>query len=574
MINHQAGQQIAQRYEILEQLGYGGSGFTYKAQDQQTGNLVALKAFSLGQMETWKQMELFEREAKILQQLDHPAIPQYLDHFQEEIQGKYRFYLVQELAPGQSLATLVEQGWQPQPPEVERIAEQVLDILVDLQALVPPVIHRDIKPENIIYQNDEGSKPGEGNLFLVDFGAVQDAYHHTTVASTVVGTYGYMAPEQYRGQANLSTDLYGLSATLLFLLTGKPPSEFPEHQLKIDFRQEVSISREFADWLDKCLELNLENRFPSAEAALEVWQGKKPIETYASQTLKQPSYSVVELQEKDGELTIEIPPAIFRPRRDRRVVALGIVWHFIFLLPFLEVGSSIHPIWTALYGLAWLGTISGLPDLREKSKCVLWGLLVYAFFSLIQIVSLDDGSIELDWDSWDAFHWISPFLLGLLAIDVYFGDRIRRYWFSDLLRTVHIKLHPSKFFNSSELEVRFLNQFVLQKGKRKIWEKPQRKRAIWKKLRWLQPISLKTVNSVDFQSPPWKSFDTPTSLVKQFAAFITQNSRFKIRIQKNYELSSTFNFGGLLTPMEKNWLTKKIENFLDRNSSQSEIRDG
>lgn len=71
-MNHQpSGQQIAQRYQILEQLGYGGSGFTYKAQDQQRDELVALKAFSLGQLEDWKQMELFEREAKILQQLDH-----------------------------------------------------------------------------------------------------------------------------------------------------------------------------------------------------------------------------------------------------------------------------------------------------------------------------------------------------------------------------------------------------------------------------------------------------------------------------------------------------------------------
>ena len=505
MINHQAGQQIAQRYQILDQLGSGGSGFTYKAQDQQTGNLVALKALSLGQMETWKQMELFEREAKILQQLDHPAIPQYLDHFQEEIQGEYRFYIVQQLAPGQSLATLVEQGWQPQPQEVEGIAEQVLDVLVYLQALVPPVIHRDIKPQNLIYQSEGYSNSGEGNLFLVDFGAVQDVYHQTTVASTVVGTYGYMAPEQYRGQANLSTDLYGLATTLLFLLTGKSPSDLPERQLKIDFRQEVSISRDFANWLDQCLEPSLENRFPSAEAALEVWQGQRPLEAYSSQQLKQPTYSVVELQEKDGQLTVEIPPAIFRPRRDRRLVTVGIVWHLILLLPFVELASSIHPILAGLYGLAWVGSFSGWP-FRKGSKFFLWGLLVFIFLTVIQIASFDVSIVK----NWNFFNFTSTFLLGLLAIDIHFGDRVRRYWLSDLFKTRRVTLNPQD--SSVQVEDKLFS-----------WNT----RSFNIKL-----LKFNRVHPITIDDP-----STTTIVV-----------------------------GGLLTRAEKAWLTQQINNFLDRNS--------
>jgi len=97
----------------------------------------------------------------------------------------------------------------------------------------------------------------------VDFGAVQDTYQNTvTGGSTVVGTYGYMAPEQFRGQAVLSTDLYGLGTTLLFLLTQQSPADLPQRKLKIDFRSHVNISSDFADWLKKTIEPIMEDRFP------------------------------------------------------------------------------------------------------------------------------------------------------------------------------------------------------------------------------------------------------------------------------------------------------------------------
>ncbi len=79
--------------------------------------------------------------------------------------------------------------------------------------------------------------------------------------STVVGTYGYMAPEQFRGQAVPTTDLYGLGATLLFLLTHRSPAELPTDRLKIDFRSRVQISEDFADCLEKMLDPDVEERF-------------------------------------------------------------------------------------------------------------------------------------------------------------------------------------------------------------------------------------------------------------------------------------------------------------------------
>ena len=218
-------------------------------------------------------MQLFEREARVLAQLNHPAIPRYLEYFHVDTPQDRSFYIAQQLAPGQSLALLVQKGWRTSEEEVRRIAIQILEILVYLHELTPSVIHRDIKPQNIIRHSD-------GQVFLVDFGAVQDTYYSTFMrGSTVVGTYGYMAPEQFRGQAVLSTDLYGLGATLLFLLTHRSPTDLPTDRLKIDFRSRVQISEEFADWLEKMLEPDVEDRFGSAKEALAVLRGKRKVTT-------------------------------------------------------------------------------------------------------------------------------------------------------------------------------------------------------------------------------------------------------------------------------------------------------
>ena len=276
---HAPGEIIAQRYSIVGTLGQGGSGITYQAEDSQTRQQVAIKALSLHRMTDWKMIELFEREARILAHLNHPRIPKYLDYFQVDTPQDRLFYLVQQLAPGQSLGTLVQNSWRASEEEVRRIATQILEILVYLHKFKTPVIHRDIKPQNIILHNFSGQRQEKrGQVFLVDFGAVQDTYHSTLMrGSTMVGTYGYMAPEQFRGQAVPATDLYGLGATLLFLLTHRSPADLPTDRLKIDFRSRVQISEEFADWLEKMLEPDVEDRFASAKEALAVLQGKQKI---------------------------------------------------------------------------------------------------------------------------------------------------------------------------------------------------------------------------------------------------------------------------------------------------------
>ena len=264
---HQPGDIIAQRYRIIDTLGQGGVGITYATEDVKSGQQVALKVLSLRQMGDWKVLELFEREAKVLAQLNHPAIPRYLDYFQVDTAEDRAFYIVQQLAEGKSLADLVKNGWRMNESGVRRIATQILEILVYLHDLKPPVIHRDIKPQNLIAGQN-------AKIFLVDFGAVQDTYRSTFAkGSTIIGTYGYMAPEQFLGQAVPATDLYALGATVLFLLTHRSPADLPTERLKISFRSRIQISEGFADWLEKMLEPDAEDRFPSAKEALEALKG-------------------------------------------------------------------------------------------------------------------------------------------------------------------------------------------------------------------------------------------------------------------------------------------------------------
>jgi serine/threonine protein kinase len=338
----QPNQVIADRYEIIQVLGQGGMAMTYAARDRHTGDKVALKALSLRRLQDFKVLELFEREAQTLRQLDHPAIPKYLDYFQVDEAQNRSFYLVQQLAMGQPLTSLMERNWKPNEVAVKKLAIQVLQILVYLQQLTPPIIHRDIKPQNIICDRD-------GQVFLVDFGAVQDTYHNTlTGGSTVVGTYGYMAPEQFRGQAVLSTDLYGLGATLLFLLTGKHPADLPQRKLRIDFRSYVQIDNQFAKWLERMVDPIAEARFQSAVEALAVLRGERALESLPPIPVRPPGCPIT-LIRQDDRLRIKIPPLWLHSPHSRQFALLPCGAIAIFFLLILLTSTS---------GLLWLSEIA------------------------------------------------------------------------------------------------------------------------------------------------------------------------------------------------------------------------
>jgi eukaryotic-like serine/threonine-protein kinase len=298
---HQPDDLVANRYRIVAPLGRGTMATTYEAEDLTDCQRVAIKVVSFRGTTEWKILELFDREIKTLQNIKFPGIPKYLDSFQEETPDDRRFYLVQELVLGQSLAEQVEKGWHPQEEQVKHLARQLLKILDYLHSFTPPIIHRDIKPENIICCPDD-------SVYLVDFGAVQDVYRNTlTRGGTFVGTLGYMPHEQFRGQAIAASDLYALGATLLFLLAGKSPTELPQKRLRINFRSRVSVSPEFANWLEKILEPSVEDRFQSArEAAAELVSSKsEPIE---NSLYPNPQFYRAIVSRSDRHFLCKVPP--------------------------------------------------------------------------------------------------------------------------------------------------------------------------------------------------------------------------------------------------------------------------
>ncbi len=439
---------VANQYSIKEKLGQGSSCITYSAIDTKSDRAVAIKVLSLSSLDNWKKVELFEREAKILQQLNHPAIPKYLDYFQIETEDNIDFCLVQELAPGQSLGTLINNGWQPDETTIRNIAEKVLDVLIYLQQLTPPVIHRDIKPQNIIYQ------PDTGKLFLVDFGAVKDIYHHTV--STVVGTYGYMAPEQHRGNAILSTDLYGLGCTLLFLLTGQSPAELPHRKLKINFRSMVNLQPDFTKWIEELIEPNIENRFQNAKDALDVLFGNTSTESYKTQQIYKPDYTSVYFVEEQEQVSAYIPPALFWKKHSFNCLAWTLYYIFIFVnIGILSLTNS------------WVGYVYGI-------------IIILSFFSnlifsrFLQIVSLTYlvAFLILVVFVWSELVQLIPLLVVFFDTLIFHKMRnkiIKDFWFPTRLKLVsnrftkYFKLER-KLFSSWNSEGKFTSEKEIEQG--------------------------------------------------------------------------------------------------------------
>ncbi|MBN2191415.1 MAG: serine/threonine protein kinase [Polyangiaceae bacterium] len=212
------------RYAVFGRLGRGAQAETLSAVDRREGRPVAVKRFRIRGAGSWKDVELAEREARVVARLKHPALPSYVDHFEE---GGC-LYLVTELVEGESLAVLRARGEGFDEPTVVRFLRDASEVLDYLHGTHPPVIHRDIKPGNVL-------RRANGSFAFVDFGAVRDSLRPEG-GSTVVGTFGYMAPEQFQGRAAPATDVYAVGATALALLTGREPEELPHRGLAFDVR--------------------------------------------------------------------------------------------------------------------------------------------------------------------------------------------------------------------------------------------------------------------------------------------------------------------------------------------------
>jgi tRNA A-37 threonylcarbamoyl transferase component Bud32 len=238
----------AGRYRVVGVLGEGAQAETFEAVDTKNGQPVALKRFLVRGAKSWKDVELAEREARVLAQLAHPKLPRYLDAFEED----GALVLVMEKVEGESLASLRKRGGTLDRNEVLRLLDELGQIFEYLHERAPAIIHRDVKPGNVIRKPD-------GSFALVDFGSVRDSLKPEG-GSTVVGTFGYMAPEQFQGRALPQSDVYSLGATALAVLTGRDPEALPHRGLAIDVPAVLGHDRPLADLLSRLLDPDPDRR--------------------------------------------------------------------------------------------------------------------------------------------------------------------------------------------------------------------------------------------------------------------------------------------------------------------------
>ncbi|MEH2146400.1 serine/threonine-protein kinase [Nostoc sp.] len=265
---------LKQRYRALAVIGRGGFGRTFLAIDEHlpTQPKCAIKqlCFQEENTEVWhKTVNLFHQEALRLNELEHSQIPKLLAQFEQN----QKFYIVEELVEGQTLAQELEQQGVFQEPQIWEILKSLLLILEFIHSR--QVIHRDIKPENIMRRSVRG------DLVLIDFGVAKLATNirrlHT---GTIVGSPEYVAPEQMRGKALPASDLYSLGVTCIYLLTAISPFDLFDitngHWVwQSHLPVNNSVSNRLCEILDKLLQNAVSQRFQSATEVLQTLE-KQP----------------------------------------------------------------------------------------------------------------------------------------------------------------------------------------------------------------------------------------------------------------------------------------------------------
>lgn len=266
-------------YEVTHELGRNlhGGRITYLARKNNNSQSVVIKQFQFATSGGWADYKAHIREIETLKELNHPGIPRYLESFDTPT----GFCMVQEFKDAQPLS----EKHSFKASEVREIAIKTLEIIRYLQNRLPPIIHRDIKPENILVDD-------KFNVYLVDFGFARICSEQGAMSSVAAGTFGFMPQEQiYNKQLTKSTDLYGLGATLICLLSGTKSTEMDaliSEEGCIDFRSKVSfLSLSFVNWLEKMVQPKSQDRYKDAEAALEAL---KPLDITQSvkENLSQP----------------------------------------------------------------------------------------------------------------------------------------------------------------------------------------------------------------------------------------------------------------------------------------------
>jgi len=246
------------RYKILKILRLGGMSTIYQAEDLEEKGICVVKEMSDYYNSPAQKIDAiyrFEAEAYMMVSLNHPGIPGVKNYFVEND----KYYLVMEYIKGINLGEMFYIAGSECILEEEVIlwGIDICNTLEYLHSQNPPIIHRDINPFNFI------KRDGDEKIILIDFG-ISTPLFEIDSHEVLIGTPGYIAPEQYEGKIDIRSDIYSLGVTLHQLLTGYDPSsglpfEFPPLRL---FRPEISEWMEIL--IDKALQIDMEERFSDA----------------------------------------------------------------------------------------------------------------------------------------------------------------------------------------------------------------------------------------------------------------------------------------------------------------------
>ena len=324
---------LQNRYRIIRLLGQGGMGAVYEAIDERLDTTVALKETLFAEERLRKQ---FEREARLLARMHHPALPRVSDHFAE---GDGQF-LVMQFVPGEDLSQMMTLKRGPFPADqVLTWGDQLLDALDYLHTQEPQIIHRDIKPQNL-------KLTARGQIILLDFGLAKGQTGGISMVTTSASIFGYTpnyAPlEQIQGLGtDARSDIYALSATLYHLITAvRPPDALTRAAALVNAQpdpllpaNEVAsgIGPEVAAVLARAMSQNREQRYPTAAAMRTALKGNDEAVTLverseAATVLRGPSAATLAGPAavtsdtrvtllKSGETTVVRPATLEKTRR-------------------------------------------------------------------------------------------------------------------------------------------------------------------------------------------------------------------------------------------------------------------